>query len=191
MLIASLIAGTPLKVRVLDLGAPGAVLSGTTGVELKGTEPDGVAVGAQDDAHGAHGAHYDAQGDQYGALQQRVSSHPRTPGDVALLSEGGAASDFEISSAEISKGGDLDGGAAFDFEVAALEILPIRLRCAIEGETARLDAHLKLRLRSGPGVELGVVTGAARERAEAFARAAVCCRDEGADCVCDCVLIAC
>jgi hypothetical protein len=126
-------------------------LSGTTGVELKGTEPDGVAVGAQDDAHGAHGAHYDAQGDQYGALQQRVSSHPRTPGDVALLSEGGAASDFEISSAEIAKGGDLEGGdleggAAFDFEISALEILPIRLRCAIEGETARLDAHLKLRL---------------------------------------------
>jgi hypothetical protein len=65
---------------------------------------------------------------------------------VALLSEGGAASDFEISSAEIAKGGDLEGGAAFDFEISALEILPIRLRCAIEGETARLDAHLKLRL---------------------------------------------
>ena len=152
MLIASLIAGTPLKVRVLDLGAPGAVLSSTTGVELQGTEPDGVPVGAHYDAHGAQSAQYDANGAQYGAqdaqydaLQQRVSSHPRTPGDAALLSEGGAASDFEISSAEISKGGDLEGGAAFDFEISALEILPIRLRCAIEGETARLDAHLKLR----------------------------------------------
>jgi hypothetical protein len=142
MLIASLIAGTPLKVRVLDLGAPGAVLSSTTGVELEGTQPDGVAVGAQYDAHGAQ---YDAHGDHYSALHKRVSSHPRTADDVALLSEGGAASDFEISSAEISKGGDLEGGAAFDFEVSALEILPIRLRCAIEGETARLDAHLKLR----------------------------------------------
>ena len=150
------IAGTPLKVRVLDLGTSGAVLSGSTGVELEGTEPDGVAVGAH-----------------YGALQKRATSQPRTSGDVAL-SVGG---DLEGGDLE---GGDLEGGAASDFEISAFEILPTKLRCAIEGETARLDAHLKLRLRSGPGVEVGVVSGA-RARAEAFARAAVCCRYEGAD----------